>query len=529
MTARIRRRTPAPADALLPRDEHAERAAIGAVLYGADDDSLDPLLIYCDGRRALLLAALMLRAGNIGEWPAQSSDHPRDAIAAAVARAERVGLAVMQAGTWPAHDGVEHELQQCLDVAPTATESIRYYVARLLDAWRRRETIVAASRLRAAALDPAADLADVIAGIDVTTLGSGMPRRRAADLLSLADVLPTPIRWLWPGRIARGKLTLVAGQPGLGKSLLTVDIAARVSRGCAWPDASPGDPAADVIMLSAEDDPADTIRPRLDAAGADVRRIAMLQSAQSVDPETGERRHRTVSLSDLATIRDALRQRPHCRLLVIDPITAYIAGVDSHRNSDVRALLAPLSDLATAHDLAIVAVTHLSKGGGDASRSAVERVNGSLAFSAAARAVWVIGRDPDRTDRRIMAAAKNNLGPDASGLAYAISPTPDGVPVLAWEADPVSTSADDLLAPPERDADSRGSAIPDAIEWLAEELSTGPVATAELQRRARAAGHSWSGAVRRAKDHLGVISRKDGMGGSWSWLLPEQGAHTQDP
>jgi putative DNA primase/helicase len=177
----------------------------------------------------------------------------------------------------------------------------------------------------------------------------------------LADVQPEPITWLWPGRIAQGKVTLIAGDPGLGKSMLTVALAAHVSRGTPWPVDRSTCPLGDTIMVSAEDDPGDTIRPRLDAAGADVARVHVLTMVSEPDRD-GNPRERSFNLAkDMPGLDDLLRQKSDCKLITIDPVSAYLGGTDSHNNADVRALLTPLAAVASRHRVAIVAVTHLNK------------------------------------------------------------------------------------------------------------------------------------------------------------------------
>ena len=164
----------------------------------------------------------------------------------------------------------------------------------------------------------------------------------APVLISLADVQPQPVSWLWPGRIALGKVTLLAGDPGLGKSFVTLDIAARTSCGAPWPDA-PGikTTAGGVVLLSAEDDAEDTIRPRLDAAGANVQRIKALLAVRR-NYQDDPTRESTFSLeTDLPALEAAILAVAGCRLVIIDPITAYLGGTDSHKNGEIRGLIAP--------------------------------------------------------------------------------------------------------------------------------------------------------------------------------------------
>lgn len=341
------------------------------------------------------------------------------------------------------------------------------------------------------------------------------PTPARAELVRLSDVQPQPVEWLWSHRLALGKLTIFAGDPGLGKSFLSLDIAARLSRGRPWPDA-PGIAQADgsVILLSAEDDPADTIRPRLDAAGADVSRIHVLTTVRQPDGKLAmfnlER--------DLPALGDALDTVRDCRLVVVDPVSAFMGATDSHKNADVRGLLAPLSELAMNRRVAVVAVTHLRKGEG----AAIYRAIGSVAFTAAARAVWAVAKDKDAPPRRLMLPVKNNLAVDGTGLAYRII---DGA--LSWEPDPILMTADEALAVAR--PTGRGRAVPDAAEWLREQLDGEPLPKGEIEARAATAGISFA-AIRRAKDVLGVRAAKAGFGdGSrWFWGLPDEGAHAAE-
>jgi len=339
------------------------------------------------------------------------------------------------------------------------------------------------------------------------------------SIVRLCDVEPEQVRWLWPGRIATGKLTLIAGDPGLGKSFLTLDIAARVSTGAGWPDApnAPFEPG-DVVLLSAEDDVADTIRPRLDAAGADVGRIIAINAVRAPDKQ-GKLLTRPVDLSqDVEYVEAAIDQLARARLVVVDPISAYMGVTDSHKNAETRAMLARLADLAARRQVAVLCVSHLNKGEG---RSAVYRVTGSLGFVAAARTVWSVSRDEHDHERRLMLPIKNNLARDTDGLAYSLH-APEGAvtPRVAWEDEAVAMIADDVLNAGE---DERGqTAVEQAAEWLRETLAAGPTKPADVIARARDAGYSES-TVQRAKRRAGVesIAQRDDdskMTG-WAWRL----------
>lgn len=333
-------------------------------------------------------------------------------------------------------------------------------------------------------------------------------------LTRLADITPQPISWLWPGRIALGKLTLITGDPGLGKSLLTATMAATVSKGYVWPLESVAAPIGDVILLSAEDDPADTIRPRLDAAEADCSRVHILQAVRAVDTD-GKPAERMFSLKrDIAVLEALLPTLPDCRVLFIDPISAYLEGADSHNNTDVRGLLAPLAKLAADHGVAIVMVQHLNKNSGG---SAMYRSMGSVAFVAASRAAYIVTKDQNDPERRLVMPIKNNLAKDSTGLAYSVRTADNEAPVIAWETEPVTMTADEALTPSDTDEDK--SETDWAVGFLENELAGGSKTAKEINTEAKAAGIKEK-ALRRARTRLGVIPKKSGFNTGWIWTLP---------
>lgn len=341
----------------------------------------------------------------------------------------------------------------------------------------------------------------------------------------VSDIRMEPVRWLWPGRIARGKVSMIAGHPGLGKSQLTASLAAIVTTGGQWPVDRTVAPAGRVVILSAEDDPADTIAPRLAAAGADISRVHVIDAVGEVS-EDGRLVRRTPDICrDLDRLDALLGELGDVMLLVVDPITAYLGGIDSHRTSDVRGALAPLSEMAARHGAAVVCVSHLRKAGG---AEALMRVTGSLAFVAAARAAYIVARDPENEERRLVLPAKNNLGDDRQGLAYRIESATagDGIETsrIVWDSEPVNLTADQALEAGGQD-DER-TERDDAADWLRDLLGDGPTPAKEIQAQAKEAGYSWS-TVRRAKAQAGIEVVKAGFAQGWKWQLSEgaQGAH----
>jgi putative DNA primase/helicase len=204
-------------------------------------------------------------------------------------------------------------------------------------------------------------------------------------VVSLADVKPLPISWLWFNRIPLGMLTLILGDPGLGKSFLTLYMAAKISTGGAWPDSGTPEnnaPQGSVVILTAEDDLAHVVRPRLDALEADVSKIHALEGVKIRDEENHEHCEYFNLQRDLPALQQAVRDQRNTKLVIIDPLSAYLGGrIDSHKDAEVRSVLRPLVELAEKCGVAVIGVTHLNK---NASGKAVYRAMGSLAFLAAA-------------------------------------------------------------------------------------------------------------------------------------------------
>jgi len=360
---------------------------------------------------------------------------------------------------------------------------------------------------------------------------AGGPEDEADDVpvyVWLNHVKSVAIRWLWPSRVPLGKLTLIAGDPDLGKSLITLDLAARISRGADWPDgpAIDGRPGG-VVLLAAEDDLADTVRPRLDAAGADAERIAALQAVLERNREAGTECRRYFDLGrHLSTLEEMTTKVPDCRLVVIDPLMVFLGGIDRHRAGEVQTLLAPLVDLAARQNVAVVAVVHLRKSGGPG----IYRLLGSVGFVASARSILCVGKDrndPSRR-RRFLALLKNNLCPSAPTLAYRIAPWGKAphVPIVTWEPDPVDVDGNDVLRVDDgEDRDDPGTAE-EAWAWLESRLAEGPEPAKVILQEAAADGISEK-TLRRVKLQHGVLSVRHGV--AWAWMMDEQnGSRVQD-
>jgi hypothetical protein len=330
----------------------------------------------------------------------------------------------------------------------------------------------------------------------------------------LSSVEPEEVSWLWPSWLALGKLALVDGDPGLGKSAMTLDLAARVSAGKAFPDGTECEPSG-VVLLSAEDGLADTIRPRLDAARADTSKILALAT---VPDENGHDRLLSIP-EDISIIEKGIR-RVGARLVVVDPLMAFLSGdTNSHRDQDVRRALAPLAGLAERTGAAVLVVRHLNKA---QVSNPLSRGGGSIGIIGAARMAFVVGRDPQDENRRVLASTKNNLAMPPASLIFGLEEVESGSVRVDWLGQS-EVSAKDLLATPQdhERSDDRG----EAVEFLEEVLADGPVPAGQVREEAEDTGISIR-TLERVKKKMGVSSyRENATGekrgkGQWYWKLP---------
>ena len=354
-------------------------------------------------------------------------------------------------------------------------------------------------------------------------VGSVQPEFRKPGLVSVcaADIKPEKVSWLWDQRLPLGKCVTVAGEGGLGKTMLLVWIAAAVSKGGGWPCGEGNSPQGSVIILSAEDDAADTLVPRLLAADANCSKIHIVPAVRMED----DKGHRSFNLqADLPLLEKKIDEIGEVRLVIIDPITSYLGKVDSHKNAETRSVLEPLGELAARLRICVIANNHVSKA---TVGSANNRVIGSVAFVNHARAVFIVTADPDDQGRRLFIPSKTNLGRPRDGLAYRIATTFVGsgddifeAPYVKWEDSPVSMTADEAVAATSGGAEGARSAKAEAMDFLRDALAGGPVAVSDIQRDARAAGHATK-ALRSAREALRIIPRKAGLKEGWVWELPK--------
>lgn len=366
------------------------------------------------------------------------------------------------------------------------------------------------------ALHPNATADDVLAlprvKVEPAPVVDTMPR---AVLVRGDAVKPEPVDWLWDGWLAAGKLHLIGGAPGTGKTTIATALAATITAGGRWPDGSRAERGS-VVFWSGEDDLADTLAPRLIAAGADMTRVHMVDGVRE-----GADRYPFDPARDVDALRLAMVGIPDVRLIVVDPIVSAVAG-DSHKNAEVRRGLQPIVDLGMQCRAAVLGVTHFSKG--TSGREPTERITGSLAFGALARLILVTAKqeaDGDREERRVLLRAKSNIGPDGGGFVYSLEQTalPSCASVTAsrvlWGAR-IEGSAREVLADVEQvDVQER-----DAVGFLRDLLVHAPMAAKDIKAEATSAGYSMD-AMHRAKRKLHAEAVKSGMAGGWFWRLPD--------
>jgi hypothetical protein len=322
------------------------------------------------------------------------------------------------------------------------------------------------------------------------------------------DAVPSrTVVWLWRGRLARGKLAIFDGDPGLGKSLVTLDLCARITTGRDFPDGSPGPAAANVLIFHGEDAAEDVINPRLDSFGADRARVFHVHRPHPFGPEP------LCFPAHLPLLEKALAQiRP--LLVVIDPIMAFFdRTVSTGNDPSVRRVLAPLAQLAESCDCVIIIVRHLNKSAG---KRSLYRGAGSMAFLAVCRSAWLFARHPGKSTHAVIAEVKNNLAPPQISLAYEVVTRADGVPELRWQG-PCDLTAADLLKWADRAYPARFR----AREFLIGFLQDGPRPARLLWEAARKLGLS-KPTLDRAKKDLEIRSHRTVSAGqsTYYWLLP---------
>jgi putative DNA primase/helicase len=342
--------------------------------------------------------------------------------------------------------------------------------------------------------------------------------KHGLNVTCFADLEPENIEWAWRSRLARGKISILAGDPGLGKSQISSNLTAVITTGGNWPDGGKASKGS-VVILSAEDGAADTTLPRLMAAGADCKKVHSVRSV------TEKGKDRSFNLgADIKQLGKLCDQLGDVALVIVDPITSYLGEIDSHRTSDVRAVLEPFGNWAEKARIAVLAISHPPKA---AQGKAINSFTGSLAFIAAARIGMLAVADPENSGRSLLLSVKSNIDKKAAGLGYRIEGRtvegPKGPIItsgIAWDDKEVTITADQALAAT-RGTDKPAEAMGDALAFLRDRLGFGASVPAnEMTEAAKAHGIS-DATLRRAKKQLGVVPDKSGYQGAWVWRIPD--------
>jgi len=324
------------------------------------------------------------------------------------------------------------------------------------------------------------------------------PSSQEVKLRCMADVKAEKVGWLAKPYIPKGKVTLVEGDPGIGKSWVSLAIATAVTMGAGIPGQEITEPS-NVVIASAEDGLGDTIRPRLDAMGADVSRIFAIDGALTLD-ENG-----------FALVESYL-VRIYPALLIIDPLVAYLgATIDIHRANETRAVMAQLARLAEKFDVAVIAVRHLTKGG---MSKAIYRGLGSIDITAACRSVLLAGCDAENPQNRALVHIKSNLAPAGTAIGYELR---EGG--FYWTGESSLTAAQILAA----DNGAGTSELEEATTFLKDELADGQVPAKDVYRDATNMGITRR-TLERAKAKLQAKSRR--IGDTWFWYLTQSTSPT---
>jgi archaellum biogenesis ATPase FlaH len=359
-----------------------------------------------------------------------------------------------------------------------------------------------------------------------------MPTTEQAELGSMKSELkstrgdmikPKTIKWLWSNRIPFGKLTVFAGDPDQGKSLVTMYLTSMLTKGKPLYGSDVKLDPCDVLILAGEDEADDTVIPRLISNGADLKRVHIVESVATKDGKGKTLAEREAQLDlDMQAIENKLKSNPAFRLVIIDPLSNYLGNANMNREQEVRKILIPLKALAARMNVAIVAVMHLNK---TADASAIHRIGGAVAFTGVARACWLFMADPEDVDRKMMLRIKGNIAKRVGGLTYkivakdlTIGNEPTTQPYVEWVGETESVASDILIngAPAGRPNEK----VIGAKEWLADFLSHGYEKASDIEKFGKKQGYSWR-TLNRAKGDLSINSFQEGR--IWHWELPKPG------
>jgi putative DNA primase/helicase len=348
--------------------------------------------------------------------------------------------------------------------------------------------------------------------------GKPPPGESHLEIVCAADVVTRPVVWLVPNTFAIGKTSMMAGDPGVAKSTITIDLIASVTNVAKFP--WEGCVQGSVLILSAEDDAADTIVPRLIAAGADLSKVHIIQAAFSIGEDDQPHRRQFNLKNDLELLDAALVRYPGTVLITIDPVSAYLSGTDAHRDAEVREVLAPVAEFAGRTRCAVLLVSHLNKGSAKNGASAIYRVIGSIGFVGAVRSTVLVTKDHEDPDgkRRLFISLKNNNAPEPEGaLAYRVE-NQEGQPRIAWESERIDISAQEALDhSPKSDHDA------EVDTWVMAQLTAGNNKSKALIDAGIFSYNKLKASKRRLRINAVLIPANGDEKRYWIWKLPVKG------
>ena len=341
-----------------------------------------------------------------------------------------------------------------------------------------------------------------------------------------SDIKEKSIEWIWKKHIARGKLVMIGGDPGLGKSQVALDVAARVTTGADWPDGAKGaGVGASVVILSAEDDADDTMVPRLDFMAADRAKVYVVNASRPVGEN--EKLSPVNLVADIDALRETIEKIGDVALVVIDPLSEYLGGVNTDKTGEVRVALAQLRMLAAEMKFAVLVIMHLNK---SEQQSAIYRVSGSMAFMALMRKVYLVTPGLQDPASRLFMPIKANVGSLGDSRTFSIEgengdkDTPRTRVVWGSSSNLDADSVFKTLLNRRLGGDG-GEKLNDAKNTLRLILKDAPQLVAKVEEEMKVFGIS-SATYRRARFELGVVTEKVGKKGPkdpWMLRLPPPG------
>jgi putative DNA primase/helicase len=337
---------------------------------------------------------------------------------------------------------------------------------------------------------------------------------------SLAEVKVKKIDWLWKNVAAYGKLTLFAGEPGVGKSQLLLYIASIVSQGKKFHFERENCQKGKVLLVSGEDGCEDTIKPRLLALGADLVNIDNVKGIKKYDKHGNLYYDALCLVENIADLEKKIKEKEY-KLLIIDPISVYLGSIDENKNKEIRSALAIITALAQRHNLALIINSHFTKPSGSSNKNAIYRVMGSIGFAAAARIVYGIMKDPELPQRRLFVPIKNNIGQDKEGYVYEIKPIfVEGnveTSKVEWLNERIDKTANEIL----NFVGVNSPKLEEVKHFLTEMLKNGSIPLTDIRRQATEKGFSVD-RLYKAKEELKIYETSS-FGGKRGkiWMLSQ--------